>query len=310
MMKIAILFTCYNRIEKTRQCINSIENSAAKAGAEIEWFITDGGSSDGTQQMLSEMAASVGKSVSSLHFTVAEGAFYSQGMRACMELLDACAHDTSDVKSVLEETKSQTSDVPDKFDYVMLVNDDVEFYEDFLEKMLTSIKSGAYIEATGTENRVKSTKVLAGATNTHEKQSYGGIRYRGKSIKYDMVGVDDEDLSCHTFNANCVLIPREIYDISPRMDKKFIHGLGDFDYGMCLKGSIYSTDFYVGRCDNNTKEGTWMDTSLSRAERIKRLNNVKGSPTKQWFYYLKKHFGWRKAVLYSMTPYVRIILGK
>lgn len=275
MKKIAVLFTCYNRIEKTRRCINSLRAAAQSANCEIHMFITDGGSSDGTLEVFSDEK--------DVQFCINEGAFYSQGMLSCMKLLD--------------NRHSET------YDYIMLVNDDVNFYEDFLVKMLEF--SSKY------DNKA----VIAGATcdsTTEKTQTYGGIRYvkSNLSVKYETVLINDSDKSCDTFNANCVLIPGNIYNESPRFDKHFIHGLGDFDYGMCLKGKIVTSDFFVGTCDNNSKSGTWMDTSLSVLERIKKLNSVKGSPTKQWFYYLRKHFGVCAAVLHSISPYIRILIGK
>lgn len=289
MKKIAVLFTCFNRIEKTRACIDSIERAAKSADCSIDWYITDGGSDDGTVEMLS------GKNV---HLSVEQGAFYSQGMRKSMEALDENIQDNSLPEGKTGEPGGQ----PQFYDYVMLANDDVEFFDDFLSKLM------AYSDKIGAQ------KVIVGATCTSRPdaiQTYGGVRYKSKSsIKYSMVRIDDSDKTCDTFNANCVLIPWDIYKTSPRMDKYFVHGLGDFDYGLCLKGEKISSDFFVGVCDNNSKEKTWLDTSLSRCERFRKLNSIKGAPTKYWFYYLKKHFGLKQALIHSLSPYVRIILGK
>ena len=290
MGKTAVLFTCYNRMDKTIKCIESVEKAASLIGDDVEWFVIDGGSKDDTVRLL-EMRSNV-------HVRVATGAFYSQGMRFCMDMLD----------NFVEENEAT-------FDSILLVNDDVSFYDDFLGRMLELSASDRFAE--NGENIV-----LVGATCHDAKQTYGGVRYRsissyGKnpksllgSVKYDMVKTDDDSLRCHTFNANCVLIPWNVYRISPRFDENFVHCLGDFDYGMCLKGSIYSTDFYVGDCASNSAAGTWTDKSLGRSERVKKLNEVKGAPTKQWFYYLNKHFGPIRAAVYSISPYVRIILGR
>ena len=343
--KIAVLFTCFNRIEKTTACIESVECAAQTADVAIEWYITDGGSSDGTTDVLSShirrdaqnesvkgniLPTDVNNSNTndtnkhSLHYQTEDGVFYSQGMRKCMEMLDA-------------------SESSGSFDYIMLVNDDVEFFEDFLVKMLDySAKIGpnkVIVGATCACSTADQDKVIVGATcacpNTEQNencdmrtksmsdsditgnriQSYGGVRYKCKpgsslSIKYSTVSIDDSDKSCNTFNANCVLIPWKIYSDSPRFDEHFIHGLGDFDYGLSLKGEKISSDFYVGICDNNSKAGTWMDATLPVSERLSKLNSIKGAPTKQWFYYLRKHFGIAPALIHSMSPYIRILLGK
>jgi len=310
-MKIAFLFTCYNRIEKTKNCVDSVmravefcnkkikgteqkddttkdcEDSEDRSGlVEAEWYITDAGSVDGTVDMLNGLLVE-----SKLHMRVENSdTFYSQGMRKSMEMLKA-GYERMDSK-----------EVPD---YVCLINDDVVFYEDFLYRILMR------------------DAVIIGATDDGDKQSYGGVRYIRpissvnhfipRSVRYEMVKTDDSNRRCDTFNANCVIVPYEVFAENELMDQHFVHGLGDFDYGLSLtrKGiDLISTDFFVGKCSNNSKDGTWMDTSLPRRERISRLNSKKGTPTKQWFYFLKKNFGFATAVVHSISPYVRIMLGK
>lgn len=285
MSEIAFLFTCYNRIDKSKSCIESVEKAVCYAkseGADIkdEWFVCDAGSSDNTAEMLKSYG-------SKMHIREEdEQIYYSQGMRIAMEM-------------VQESGK--------KFDYIVLVNDDVVFYEDFLYKAVSNIKE---------------TAVIVGATDYDGKQTYGGIRYHKpvgrksifpRSVGYKRVAITDADRRCDTFNANCVIIPAGIFYKCPIIDNRFVHSLGDFDYGMTIKENgfdIESTDYYVGRCANNSRKGTYLDTELSRRERISKLKNVKGAPTGPWFYYLKKHFGFSTALIYAISPYIKILLGK
>ncbi len=135
----------------------------------------------------------------------------------------------------------------------------------------------------------------------------------GKGIHYNTVKPSDSDRRCDTFNANFVVIPKTIFMAVPTMDEHYRHSLGDFDYGLSIKRkgfSIEVSDFFVGVCDNNPSGGTWRDKSLSRSERIKKKESVKGAPARQWFYFLKKNFGIGYAIVYSVMPYLRIILGK
>lgn len=37
--------------------------------------------------------------------------------------------------------------------------------------------------------------------------------------------------------------------------------------------------------------------------------NAKGLPAKQWFYYLNKNFGFVTGIVYSIIPYLKIVLG-
>lgn len=303
-MKIALLFTCYNRIEKTRDCVESINkaiecanNSLRKQGEgliEEEWYITDAGSDDGTVDILKHMIKQ-----ENLHLKIASNdTFYSQGMRIAME-----------------ELKKSYKDEDNFPDYVFLINDDVSFYEEFICKLLDSIR--ILQEEDCTTNKA----IIVGATDNGVEQTYGGVKYRKpvrrrlfpQTIHYDMVSVSAEDKTCDTFNANCVVIPGDIFLREDIMDNNYVHGLGDFDYGLSFrkKGySIVTSDYYVGKCSNNSREGSWMDRSLTRKDRIKELNSFKGSPTKQWFYFLNKNFGFTTAVIYSVSPYIRILIKK
>ena len=97
------------------------------------------------------------------------------------------------------------------------------------------------------------------------------------------------------------------------MDSHYIHSLGDFDYGLELKNngySIFSTDEYVGLCNNNSIRNTWNDIDLPIKDRIRLKEDPKGAPIKPWFYYLNKNFNIITAIIGSITPYVRILLKK
>lgn len=294
-MKIAFLFTCYNRRLKTKACLDSIIRAmsyCATRGIEIEdsWYITDAGSSDGTVEMLKNII-----DTSKMHLRVEnDNVFYSVGMRMCMEMF------LDDYGNRLEKGNA---------DYCFLINDDVEFYEDYLYRMCESADKNSGC-------------AIVGATDFEGKQTYGGVRYINgvnrkfcipQSIRYEMVSVNDACKDCHTFNANCVMIPGNVVSLCGAMDRKYMHSLGDFDYGLCIydKGvKIVSTGYFVGSCSNNSKSGGWMDRSLPRRERIRKLNSVKGAPTKYWFYYLKKHFGLATALVHSISPYIRVGLGR
>ena len=142
--------------------------------------------------------------------------------------------------------------------------------------------------------------------------SYGGIRYQ-KGIHYDEVKPQDADLSCDSFNMNCLLMPQEIFRKVPNFDEHYIHSLADFDYGLSMKRlgiPVYVYSSYAGVCPDNDPKGGWTDTSLTRRERLKKKESIKGAPFAPWFYFLRKNFGLTQALLHGFTPYIRILLGK
>lgn len=182
--------------------------------------------------------------------------------------------------------------------YYMLINDDVDFYDGIIDDMTAECGN----------------RVLVGATcDTDGGFSYGGILYHKKGIKYDKIGPDRPDTVCTTFNANCVLIPGSIFEKLDNIDPYYQHSMGDFDYGFAISRAGYTINVfrrYAGCCNDNPDTGTWQDTSLGRIKRIKLKESRKGLPAGDWFHYLKKNFGLKTAVLRTITPYVKILLGK
>lgn len=271
-MNILVLFTCYNRKEKTIRCINSlVKNNSCN----IQFLILDDNSTDGTKEALEKFDNAI----------VIEGdgnSFYSGGMRKII-------------------AKAKKMDLT-KYDYVMIINDDVLFYPNIVEKMVMLSK----------QNK----GVIVGATcDSNGNLSYGGV-IKTRKIKPEFKAVissNEKLVKCDTFCANCVLIPIYIFIKVDNIDNKYKHAMGDFDYGFSIikEGyNIYASNFYVGICNDNPVKGTWRDTSLPRKIRFRKKESVKGLPFKEYFYYLNKNHGFITAVIYSITPYVRILLKK
>ena len=272
-MDIAVLMTCHNRREKTVSCIKELSLN----NANIHFVVVDDGSSDGTMEALADLEGSLGPGKELTIIKENGNLFYSGGMRRAMEYVHS----------------------QNKYDYYVLVNDDVFFDKGILDKTIGKVF--------GTD------LVFVGAMRDKNHHcSYGGIRYTS-GIHYKVVTPEDDDRECDTFNANFVVVPARVFNNVPIMDSHYRHSLGDFDYGLAIKKAGYRIevlDFYAGICDNNPSDGTWRDTELSRIERIKKKETVKGAPFRQWFYFLNKNFGLLYALVYSITPYARIIIGQ
>ena len=320
-MKFCVLLTCFNRKEKTINCIKSLSQGNK---SQIDFIVVDDGSTDGTADALDNMAKELYEKDSE-HVSIEVvrgdgGLYYSGGMRKAMEaakgqeLVMRCKTDTSCSQQDVYKDQQDTSCAQQNgrgsdhdADYYVLVNDDVEFDAGVLDKlaeMPCAISSG---------NSIDGSKVIVGAMrDSSGKCSYGGVKYYS-GIHYKQVGPDAADRTCDTFNANFVAVPRQVFNSVPIIDPVFIHSLGDFDYGLQIKKAGYRievTDHFVGTCNNNPSKGTWNDKTLGRVERMKRKESVKGAPAKQWFHFLNKNFGPGYALLYSVTPYIRILLGK
>lgn len=279
MSKITVIMTCFNRKQYTLRCINTL-CEAASGDINFNYIVVDDNSSDKTQAAVEELAAK--RDISAVVLSGTGSLFYSGGMR-----------------KGIAWAKTNCADS----DFFMLINDDVRFDSAAIARMIAR-QAGRDSEKPG---------VTVGATKDDEgRYSYGGVRYV-KGINYTAVKPEDSDRRCDTFNANCVLIPHDIFEKAPNMDEVYNHSLGDFDYGLSLKrmgAQIEVFEEYIGICNKNKTTGTWNDTSLTRRERLRKKEGIKGLPRREWYHFLKKNFGMGTAVIKSVTPYIRILIGK
>lgn len=271
-VNVLAIATCFNRCQITKKSIESLICNNPKIN--FTFVIVDDNSSDGTKEMLSQYQC----------VNIIEGngeLFYSGGMRKGIEA--AKRH-----KEI--------------FDYCMLFNDDVSFFDYAIERMIAVFP---FQEA----------DIIIGATcDRNGKVTYAGVSKDSWFVpRCRLIFSDKEELMpCETFNANCVLIKYPVFMKLDNIDPVYTHNMGDFDYGFQAHRQgykLYVSNFFVGICEKTTTEGSWRDRTLSRKERLKIKNINKGTPNKAWFHYLKKNYNLMTAVVYSITPYVRILMG-
>lgn len=275
--KVLGLATCFNRKEKTVNAIRSLV--AGNSEVDFEFIIADDNSRDGTAEALAEL-----EGVTVMH---GDGnSYYTGGMRIA-----------------IAEALKLIGDNNISPDYILLFNDDVDFYDGAIDGLI----------ARNNNNR---SRIWVGPTCESDgvALSYGGImRTSNWKPKFKIVKADDYDgLKVNTFNANCVLIPTEIFVKTGNMDPVYHHSLGDFDYGyMTVRqgAEIYVSDEYVGMCPNNSEKGTWRDATMSRKARFKAKESIKGVPFGEFYHYILKNYNFPAAVIFSISPYIRILLG-
>ena len=270
-MNVLALLTCFNRKSMTVRCIESLE---ADKNINFKYIVVDDNSTDGTKEELSKFK--------NVHVVSGNGSsFYSGGMRIAIN--EANKYDLSNI------------------DYIILLNDDVKFEYNAISNLIKYL-----------DNK---NSIMVGATcDSNGVLSYGGVIPKSRfKPEYEIIMSNNEPLVCDTFNANCVLIPKDIFVNLDNIDEMYTHAMGDFDYGYeaTRKGyEILVSNFFVGECNDNDISTTWRDNTLNTLERLKRKESIKGLPFKTWFYYLKKNHNILTAIIYSLTPYLRIILHK
>ena len=122
-----------------------------------------------------------------------------------------------------------------------------------------------------------------------------------------------EEIPGQTFNANCVLLYKDLLIKAGNLDEKYTHSLGDYDYGFRLYKlgiNLISSSEYVVVCNMNHTMNTWKNKKLPSHKRLQLKETPKGSPFREWFYFLNNNFSLAHAAVYSFIPYIKIMLKK
>lgn len=250
MIKIAVVLTCFNRINKTKCCMDALYKQSVKYKNEIEFdiYVCDDGSTDGTKEMLKQYA---------LNVTILSGSnlYWNKGMYLAMQ-----------------------SAVLDKHDFYLMINDDVKFYSNFIEIMLNAYKEAG--ESCG----------ISGATQANRRKltTYGGRMFHDNCFLDPNKGVQECNLAnWNCFLIDQVVI-NQVGIIDPNYDHSY--GDYDYSMAMQRNGfKVYLAGEYVGTCDRNTLDGTFKDKKLSKKQRFLHFFSPKGMSLKSGIRYSMKN---------------------
>lgn len=181
------------------------------------------------------------------------------------------------------------------YDYYLWLNDDTILLPNALYNLLhyCQIKNN------------KSIFVASIRANDEERITYGGY------CNNKLVIPNGELQPCTSFNGNCVLIPRFVYNKLGNLDWKFRHAIGDLEYGYraTKKGiKIYVSDKYLGICDKNQQLPAWTRKEIPLGKRIKNLYSPLGyAEPISFFYYERKNFGLFRAIKHFISIHIRVL---
>lgn len=272
-MRVAVMVACYNRKEMTRRCLLSLEKQFLDMpGKQFDIYVYDDCSTDGTYEMLKDEF---------LQVYVIRGngnAYWCKSMYYLMRIT-----------------------VEKRYDFYMMVNDDVCFFSDGIKKMFcTYNKIG---ESCGVVGAFKSTFSF--------EATYGG---RDNQMK--LLPPNGHAQQCIFANWNCFLIDANVIDKTGIIDGKYCHAWGDWDYtfrmvknGFC----IYETPDYIGECDANLNKGTYKDKTLGKRIRLKKLFSPKGLPFNSYLRYNVKTKGFHNILIFILgycSVIIYILMGK
>ena len=251
-MKIAVLLTTFNRIQKTLTCLQSLREQELPQGVELEVFLTDDASADGT-------ADAVKKQFPATHVFSGTGSlFWAGGMRATWS------------KAVLHNP-----------DYYLLLNDDTLLNKDAVSLLLKS-GSGA----------LPSICIGSTCDDHSGQISYGGWKVSSpKRWKTERIHSSTNYMECDFGNANILLVSKEVVTKIGILADHFTHSLADYDYTLRSKKAGFSVEVapgFLGSCIDD-HGNNWKSSNTTLKERIQYLKSPKGLAYKEYLRCIKDH---------------------
>lgn len=269
-MKIAIVMTVFNRLEKTRKCIEDLE--VALRNVEHTYYITDDGSTDDTRKFLEEQ----GKNVNIKIYEGDGSLYWNRGMYYSYE----------------RALKKQ-------YDFYLWVNNDTEFYMNFwntlMSDFLDASKENDFCAICGSVQSKVNMKATYGGTNNN-----GLISPTGNIEKCTHINGN-----CLLIPYG---VANKIGNLDYAYEHGL--GDFDYGQRILAEGGqLYASSSFVGTCEKNDVQGTWKDVSLPIRDRIRLMKAKTGQPRASYKHYLKK-WNKKDWVLYYYKPYFDIVKGR
>lgn len=230
-MKIAVLYTCFNRKDKTLSSLQGlymsqkIYNREAKDKIEIEVFITDDGCTDGTADVIRSVYSD-----KEIHILQGTGSLYwAGGMRLAW-------------REAMKRHK--------EWSFYLLLNDDTDIFGSCFIELFKTHKY--CVSSYGKEGLYSG--ITCGKSNMNTT-TYGGTvftnRFLGRGCQ---VKTSSTPMLVHTTNANILFVPTSVVDKIGMFHEAYQHSLADFDYSMTARRRgipVLVTGSYCGACDRD-----------------------------------------------------------
>lgn len=264
---IAILLTVFNRKLKTIKCLDNIYNQNSFYNYEINIFLTDDGSTDGTEILIKNKYPDI-------KIIKGNNLFWNRGMW------------TSWNAAVKEKN----------YDYYLWLNDDTFTYPFMLDKLTGTSKTfsdEAIIVGPTIDNSGLGLHTYGGRKNKNlvplngviqeDCDSFNGNIVLIPSYVYNIVGMNDP------------IFHHSLGDLD--------YGLRAKKLGI----KIIQLGEAVGECDRHERIMKWCDPEIRLIDRIKFLFQPTGYPPREVFYFNKRHYGLLKAILMLLTTFLRCL---
>ena len=254
-MTIAVMFTTFNRKQKTLACIESLAQQVLHADTKLELFITDDCSSDGTAEAVQEKCPNANV------YTGTGSLFWAGGMRYTWEKA-----------------------FENKPEFFLLINDDTYLSPNAISTLIDTYN----------ESDNKATIVIGSTYNEESgKISYGGWKLKSKFFwKSKIVQPGSTSVACDFANANIMLVPKNVPDKIGILSAHFTHSLADYDYSLKANKSgcsVVIAPGFLGSCVDD-HGNNWKSPKTTLRERLIYLKSPKGLAYKEYLKFIKDHF--------------------
>jgi GT2 family glycosyltransferase len=279
MTLVAGLMTCHNRRHKTLACIAALTQCELPVGMTLELFLVDDGSTDGTTAAVHEVFPYV-------HVLSGDGSLYWNGG---MRLAFATA-------------------MAQGFDDYLWLNDDTMLDADAIAHLYACRRQLS-------EMGDSTPNIIVGATRDPVTGhiTYGGLVSRDRLSPNFLINlpVGSVPQRCRTLNGNCVLIPAAVAQALGNLGDRFVHAIGDWDYGLRATAAgfgVWLAPGFVGSCARNPPVQLPPPVARSVRARLRHVCSPKQVPPRAWHAYVKQNYGlmWP---LEFIKPYGRAVVS-
>lgn len=249
---IAVLIACFNRKDMTLDIVTKF----AQHSEIFDLYIVDGGSTDGTRDLLKTLS----KQFKNVKLVLRDDSYWAESMRAAWEIA--------------------TTD--EKYQGYLLLNDDLQIenkrIREFLDELLSfddfEIRVGQCVDEPPTTI------------------TYGGlVRKNARSrIHFRIAHFGDKVV---TFNGNFVYVPKNVVLKIGILSNKFRHSFADIDYGLRATKRDIPIRLISKPVGSTTYNSAWANSlaNLTLLNWKKIFFDPKGIPVKEWFYFCYTHGG-------------------
>lgn len=283
MKNIAVLITVFNRVEKTKLCLESLFSARIPKDLDFSFkiFLTDDGSTDGTTELVKSVFE--GQNIEILNGS--GDLFWVGGMN-------------NSWRAALAEGG---------FDGYLWLNNDSILSPNVWEEIIAADnyskeqykKGGIYIGST----RDMQTK----------KFSYGGFLFTNKWTLSDLfLHPNGTFQSCHAGHGNITYISSDVVDKEGIFCDDYVHGGGDHDYTYRAHKQgfpVLVMREYVGECENDHKGSEVIITNMSLKERIAYVKAPLGYNLNNTLLFQKRCFPYRYPFVWALS-YFRLFFPK